>query len=181
MIHAPLLRNECNTLYFTRPRNGGMTAFDDLPPEVILQICTYLPHRSLVHLCATSKSLHALTLPLLYTSLVPGSLTGCLRLFRQLAKGNVGNSSSNSSYISTYAPLVESISMPKIPATHEVKAAIALALSQCIENGSLPALKELKWPFTFVRRGFLEEINACRFDEPLWRALADTYHELYVS
>lgn len=80
-----------------------------------------------------------------------------------------------------YAQLTTAIYLPKIAATHEVKAAIALALAQCIQLGYFPNLKELRWPFSFVRRGFLEEHDAAKFDEPVYQAIAQTYETLCVS
>lgn len=145
----------------------------DLPTEVLLQVFSHLNHASLANVCATSHSLHALILPILYTSISPGSLTGTLRLFRRLAEGP-----SEAGYIGMYAHLTTSIYLPKIPATHEVKTAIALALSQCIQSGYFPSLRNLRWPFTYVRRGFLEEHDAARFDEPVYSTMLEEYNDL---
>lgn len=149
-----------------------MAVFTDLPAEVLLQIANYLPHSSLVYLCSCSKHLHTLLTPRLYATIIPGTLTGTLRLFRRLVK------EPDAGYMGIYKDTVHAVILPKIAATHEVKAAIALALAQCIQSGYLPHLKELRWPFTFVRRGFLEEENAAQFDEPLYLALEETYSEL---
>lgn len=152
-----------------------MVNFMDLPTETHLQICSYLDHPSLAKLCATSHTLHDLVLPVMYTTIKPASLTGTLRLFRRLAKGP---SSGETSYIVKYAPLTTAIYLPKIAATHEVKVAITLALAECIQLGYFPNLRELRWPFTYVRRGFLDEEDAARFDEPLYQAIAATYESL---
>jgi hypothetical protein len=147
-----------------------------------------------------SRYLHELLTPGLYTRLICGNLTGTLRLFRRLAKDsniiegrssasnpsergvvhlyNSQNTPTSYEYIHRYASSVTTVHIPYIIATHEVKSAIANALAQCIELGKLPNLKELDWPFTYIKRGFLEDVDAARFDERLWQALLDTYDDL---
>lgn len=152
-----------------------MVYFMDLPTETHVQICSYLDHPSLAQLCATSHALHDLVVPLMYTTIKPPTLTGTLSLFRTLARGP---SSEAAGYIGKYAPATTAIHIPKIAATYGVKVAIANALAECILSGYLPNLRELRWPFTIVNRGFLEEPDAARFDEPLYQAIVATYENL---
>ena len=163
---------------------------------------------TLASLCLVSSYIQEIALPHLYSPHLGGqNLSGTLRLLRTLARGKPpetasstlgetassndarkGRSDSSADGMETgvaktdfaarYAANVRSIAIPRRRATHEVKTAIATALAECISKGWFPNLRHLEWPFYHMRRGFLEEADACMFDEPLWKALDERYETL---
>lgn len=162
---------------------------------------------TLASLCLVSSYIQEIALPHLYSPHLRGqNLSGTLRLLRTLAKGKPRDAALSSSgdtastsddhkgrsdpcedkqtsvpkadFAARYAANVRSIAIPRRRATHEVKTAIATALAECISKGWFPQLRHLEWPFYHMRRGFLEEADACMFDEPLWKALEERYETL---
>lgn len=150
-----------------------------LPAEVMLKVSAYLDSRDLAALCATSREMHARFLPKLYEAVAPGSMQGCLSLLRRL------NEHPNEGYIGHFGPTIRElyIASPEKAAAAKVsmKAAIAQALGVCIEDGRLPALQVLKWPFTRIPH-FVAEPESEHWDERLWDIILrhPTYPQKYV-
>lgn len=152
------------------------------PPEILAAILAFLDVPDLAAVSLVSRTMFDLSTPLLYSSLDCQNLTGTLGLLRRLsstttkvaaAAAAVDKQRSATSLIVVYSSSVKTIRIAKRPATHEVKAAIAQSLADAIQAGHLPNLRLLDWPFGYIRRGFLEDEHAARFDEPLWQALLD--------
>lgn len=97
-------------------------------------------------------------------------------MLRNLTRAQQGKTS----YIMQYNKDVVALHIPRIAATLDVKAAIARALADALLAGYFGNLKELQWPFTHVGRGYMEDGEACKFDEPLWAALLETKPSLLV-
>lgn len=151
-----------------------------LPAEVMLKVSAYLDSRDLAALCVTSREMHARFLPKLYQAVAPGSMQGCLSLLRRL------NEHPDEGYIGHFGPTIRElyIAPPEKAAAAKVpmKAAIAQALRMCIENGRLPALQVLKWPFTRIPH-FVAEPESEHWDERMWAAILrhSRYQQRYIS
>ena len=136
----------------------------ELPPEILSYILSFLSASSLASVCRVNHALLSVSLPVLYNHLDCQNLASTISCLRRLSKDAT-------SFIAQHASEVRSIRLPRTPATHEVKAGIAAALAIAVVQKMLPNLVLLDWPFGYIRRGFLEDEDAARFDEPLWEAL----------
>ena len=163
------ITNACSA--FTRP---SMELLCNLPPELVSSIFSFLPATSLASVCLVNHACLFLSLPILYANMDCINLTGTLSFLRRLARDPAG-------LVASQAVEVRSIRIPRRPATHEVKAGIAAALANAILLARLPHLVFLDWPFDYIRRCFLEDEYAARFDEPLWEALLTARSKLPVG
>lgn len=146
-----------------------MKRFFEPSPDLkdINLVFTNRPRSTPTQSSASSPEPQPTLMPILYPDFESCDIQACIDAFGRLANGPEQAGS-----IGIYANKITSIKITAPARTdYMTRASLAHNLARCIEQGYLPSLKVIHWPFSFFRADWLSPYPSGEYDEPLWKAL----------